>query len=152
MVLGFPRAKQALSVEHRSKFAALNRQWWRLQMSGTKNSTTKNTQNTRMHIFFFYTYFTIFSDSLSCLQSPHSINIDHPYILDILYNYYYVSNQGKIDNICWIPSHNGIHGNNEADKAAKSALEFEIVKFKIPSTDLKHFIKLFITLGPLWYK
>ena len=26
------------------------------------------------------TYFTIFSDSLSCLQSIHNMNIDHPYI------------------------------------------------------------------------
>ena len=33
---------------------------------------------------------------------------------------------------------------NEADKAAKSPLEFEIAKFKIPSTDLKHFIGLYI--------
>ena len=92
-----------------------------------------------------YTYFTICSDSLSCLQSLHSMNIVHPYILDILYNYYYVSNQGKIVNICWISSHIGIHGNNEADKAA---LEFEIVKIKLPSTDLKHFIKLCINC--LW--
>ena len=67
------------------------------------------------------------------------MNIDHPYISDILYNYYYVSNQGKIVNICWIPSHIGIHGSIEADKAAKSALEFEIVEFKIPSIDPKHF-------------
>ena len=34
----------------------------------------------------------------------------------------------------------GIHGNNESDKAAKSAVDFEIVMFKILSTDLKHFI------------
>ena len=69
---------------------------------------------------------TIFSNSLSCLQSLHSMNIDHPYILDILYNYYYVSNQGKKVHICWFSSHISIHGNNEADKDAKSALEFEI--------------------------
>ena len=59
------------------------------------------------------------------------MNINRPYILDILYNYY-VSNQGKIVNICLIPCYIGKHGNNEADKAAKSTLEFEIVKFKIP--------------------
>ena len=34
-------------------------------------------------------------------------------------------NQGKIVNICWIPSHINIYGINEADKAAKSAFEFE---------------------------
>ena len=54
-----------------------------------------------------YTHFTIFSDSYTFYL--HSMNIDHPYILGILYNYYDVSNQGKIVNICWIPSHIGIH-------------------------------------------
>ena len=70
------------------------------------------------------------------------MDIDHQYFLDILFSYYYVSNQGKIVNFCWIPSHIGIYGNDEADtcKAAKSALDFEIVEFEIPSTDLKHFI------------
>ena len=76
-----------------------------------------------------YTHFTIFPDSLFCLLSLHCVNIYHPYILDILYNYYCVSNQGKV--VCWIPSHSGIQWFSEADKAAKSALEFEIVKFKI---------------------
>ena len=52
-----------------------------------------------------YTYLTILSDSISCLQSLQSMNIDHPCILDILYSYYYVSNEGKIVNFCWIPSH-----------------------------------------------
>ena len=42
---------------------------------------------------------------------------------------------GKIINFCWTPSHIGIHGNNEADEAAKSAFDFEIVKFKIPSLE-----------------
>ena len=65
------------------------------------------------------------------------MKIEHPYILDILtYSYYYVSNQGKIVNFCQIPSPIGIHGNNEA--------KFEIVNFKIPSSYLKHFIKLYI--------
>ena len=38
----------AMTTEHRSKFAALHRQWWRLHMSekfssGTKNPKQKNT-------------------------------------------------------------------------------------------------------------
>ena len=94
-----------------------------------------------------YTHFKIISDSLSCLQSLHRMNIDHPYILDILYRYYYVSNQRKMVNVCRIPSYIGTHGNNEANKAGKSALDFEIVKFEIPSTDHKDF---FIDLlGPM---
>ena len=76
------------------------------------------------------------------------MNYYYPYILDILFSYYSFSNQGKIVKFCWISSHIGKHGNNEADKAVKSALDFEIVKFKIPSTDLKHFIKHYIT--SLW--
>ena len=42
-----------------------------------------------------YTHYTLFSESLSCLQSLHSMNIDHPYILDKLYSYYYACNQDK---------------------------------------------------------
>ena len=52
------------------------------------------------------------------------MKFDHPYILDILPIYYNDSNQGKIVNFCWIPSHIGIQGNNEADNAAKSALDY----------------------------
>ena len=89
-------------------------------------------------LLYTCTHFTIFADPLSCLQSLHSMNndIDHPYIFDIFYSYC-VSNQGKIVNFCCIPSHIGIHGNNEADKAAKSALDFEIMKFRTPYTYFK---------------
>ena len=58
------------------------------------------------------------------------VTIDHPHILDILHIYYYVSNKGKMVICCWIPSHVGIHGNNEADRAAKSTRDFEIVKLE----------------------
>ena len=70
------------------------------------------------------------------------MNIDHPYIFDILCNYLHASGQGKIVNFFWIASRIGIHGNSKAESAAKSALQFEIVKFIIPYTDLKYFIKL----------
>ena len=34
----------AISAEHRSKFAALHLQWWRLQMSEKFSSGTKNSK------------------------------------------------------------------------------------------------------------
>ena len=36
----------AMSAVHRSKFAALHRQWWRLQMSEKFSSGTKNYKQT----------------------------------------------------------------------------------------------------------
>ena len=53
---------------------------------------------------------TIFSDSLSCLQSIKNKNLDHSYILDILIQYTNLSLKGKNVNFCWIPSHIGIPG------------------------------------------
>ena len=50
----------------------------------------------------------------------------------------------KMVTFIWIPSHIGIHGNSKADSAAKSALQFEIVKFRITCTDLTYFINPFI--------
>ena len=50
-------------------------------------------------------HFTIFSDSLSCLQSISNMNIDHPYILDILNQHFLLRKLGKIIEFCWIPSH-----------------------------------------------
>ena len=64
------------------------------------------------------------------------MNIEHSYILDILGNYFHASSQGKIVNFFWKSSHIGIHGNSKVD-SEKSALQFEIVKFRIPYTDLK---------------
>ena len=72
------------------------------------------------------------------------MNIDHPFILDILFNYLHASRQSKIVNFFWIPSHIGIHGNSKADSAAKSV----IVKFRITYTDFTYFIKLYI--NSLW--
>ena len=37
----------------------------------------------------------------------------------------------------------GIHGNNEAGMAANSAIQFKEAEFKIPSTDLKYFVRYY---------
>ena len=92
--------------------------------------------------------FTIFSDSLSCLQSIKNMNIEHPFILDILKQYCILTRQSKIVEFCWIPSHIGINGNTKADKAAKDALKFDIAQFQIPFTDLKLSIKVYV--NNLW--
>ena len=93
-------------------------------------------------------HFTIYSDSLSCLQSIRNMNIDHPYILDIVKTYYLLTKQNKMVEFCWIPSHIGIYGNNKADKAAKDALKFDIAQFQIPYSDLKFFTKVYV--NSLW--
>ena len=57
------------------------------------------------------------------------MNIDHTFILSILNNYHQVVQKGKKVKF-WVPSHIGIHGNNKADMAAKSALQFKVAKYK----------------------
>ena len=55
-----PHCSMAMSVEQRSKFAALHRQLWRLHMSEKFSSGTKKTNkqtNTLQYIGFFYFYY-----------------------------------------------------------------------------------------------
>ena len=65
--------------------------------------------------------------------------------MDILNSYYCVYNQGKIVNCCWIPIHIGVHWNNEADKAAKSAGVLVLVHGQIMKNAI--FLLFLSTLG-----
>ena len=51
---------------------------------------------------------------------------------------------GKHIILCWIPSHSGIKGNENADIAAKSALLLPPSNFKLPYTDFKPIINKYL--------
>ena len=80
--------------------------------------------------------FIIFSDSLSVLQSIKNKNFSNPLIQQILINHHKLLDSKNII-FCWLPSHVGISGNEEADQVAKSALNLTAAKIKLPFTDLK---------------
>ena len=87
--------------------------------------------------------FIIFSDSLSVLQSLYNRNMSNPLIQQLLIKHHKLSFSKNII-FCWLPSHVGIPGNEEADRAAKSSLKLNEAKLKLPYTDFKPLINTFI--------
>ena len=51
----------------------------------------------------------------------------------------------KTIHLCWIPSHIGIRRNEAADMAAKKSLNQDITVSQVPYTDLKSYIRRFIS-------
>ena len=76
--------------------------------------------------------FIIFSDSLSVLTSLQSKKLDNP-LIKLLCKLEKMSDDYEI-LLCWIPSHIGICGNEQVDKAARSALSM------VPENLLKFYI------------
>ncbi len=70
--------------------------------------------------------FIIFTDSLSCLQSIENEDLSNSLILQFLLKYRDVHLNNKIAVLCWILSHIGIPGNEQADRLAKESLELDI--------------------------
>jgi ribonuclease HI len=87
--------------------------------------------------------FIIFSDSLSVLQSLNGKKFTNPLIQDLLIKHDHLSSSKKIV-FCWLPSHVGIGGNEEADKAAKLSLGLNESRMKIPYTDFRPSIHNYI--------
>ena len=63
--------------------------------------------------------YLIFSDSLSCLQALLQASPTNPWVVRVLEKYNQLKSKGKDIIFCWIPSHIGIKGNEEADEGCK---------------------------------
>ena len=81
--------------------------------------------------------FIVFVDSLSVLQACENMHIHNPLILDLLEQHHQLILNDYSIVFCWIPSHIGIGGNEQADKAAKEALNLQIQEFLIHYSDFK---------------
>jgi ribonuclease HI len=85
--------------------------------------------------------FIFYTDSLSSLEalsSPH--HHSHPLISHILNLLDKLKSRGFSIRFCWVPSHVGIQGNEEADRAAKSASNY--MNFPLPHRDAKNYLKV----------
>ena len=96
-----------------------------------------------------YWRYIIFTDSLSAMQALEGEKTDNPLVVILLEKLSRLCERADIV-FCWLPSHIGINGNEEADKAAKDALSLEILPFKVPCSDFKPLINSFI--HDVWQK
>ena len=87
--------------------------------------------------------FIIFTDSLSVLQALTNRKWDHPLIQEVLLKHHTLCKEKSLV-FCWVPSHVGIRGNEEADRAAKASLELHQSSIKLPYTDFKPNINVYI--------
>ena len=87
--------------------------------------------------------YMIFSDFLSSLIAIQEGNQNHPHIQEIQEKYQYLTDYGKIVVLAWVPSHEGIRGNQMADPFAKEATKM-ITTVKFPFTDYKTKMKNYI--------
>ena len=84
---------------------------------------------------------TIFSDSQSAIKGIESYYTKHPIVLEIQAALHKLESNSMKVTLCWIPAHVGIKGNEEADKAAKEAINTPCTIRKIPCNDYISLIK-----------
>ena len=90
-----------------------------------------------------YWRYIIYTDSLSVMQALEGEKTDNPLVVSLLEKLSKLCERADIV-FCWLPSHIGISGNEEADKAAKDALSLEILPYRLPFNDFKPLINNFI--------
>ena len=86
----------------------------------------------------------IFSDSLSCIQSLQSKNVQHPTILEIIEILTYLTQVNTEVVFCWIPGHAGIQVNEKADKVAKKVIDIPTYNVQIPFSDYRPKISKYV--------
>ena len=87
--------------------------------------------------------FTIFSDSQAAVSASRHYNSHHPIVSTIVTKLTLLQLTYKTIQICWLPSHVDIKGNDEADEAAKRASQSDDPPYNetVPCRDLYPAIK-----------
>ena len=76
------------------------------------------------------------------MQALEGEKTDNPLIVNLLEKFSRLCERADL-GFCWLPSHIGISGNEEANKAAKEALSLGMLPFKVPFHDFKPVINNF---------
>ena len=79
--------------------------------------------------------FIVFSYSSSALQAIKNFDVNNHLLMHIVGEHLHPEKSGKHVELCWIPSHIGIIGNEKADDAAKAVLYQHITFLKLPAPD-----------------
>lgn len=69
---------------------------------------------------------------------------EYPIIINIIEKVDSLKKQDFNIVFCWIPGNMGLAGNEQADKAAKEALQLEMTECKISASDIKPLLNLYI--------
>ncbi|XP_057329861.1 uncharacterized protein LOC130670470 [Microplitis mediator] len=85
----------------------------------------------------------IFTDSLSCLTALANSDSSNPFILNLQDKINELTSCNRTIELVWIPSHQRIKGNEEADKLAKESLLNETIDNTVETTptEFKKYIK-----------
>ena len=80
---------------------------------------------------------TIFTDSRSSIQIIRKITANHPILTEIQSVLVRLGSLGRSVHLCWVPSHVGVLGNEEADRLAGIAARSPVIvqNPKVPHKD-----------------
>ena len=85
--------------------------------------------------------FIVYTDSRSAVEALKNYYPKNTLVQEIKYSLHRLCERGIEVEICWIPAHVGIRGNEDADRAAKSATHMTRSGINIPINDYMPLIK-----------